>query len=562
MRPGISAVNASRPPVLNAFAELGLLALSVILFSLTFPNLINTWGFGPLGYVAILPMLVVINRTTWPRVFFYGILTGFVTYLVFNYWLGAYHPMAVLIVPVIYAGYYFFVFPALKAARDLFPNKGWIVQLAVWLAYEYLRTQGFLGYPYGIIGYSQYLFTQLTGLAEITGVWGLSALVAFPSVYLAWKTTELKKNIPSALKKTFAQRTTDFAQSLGAYIARRKIGPIVWIVCMAGAIAFGIARTQDYSSAPTKRLVLVQQNVDPWIGGLSAYRESFHRSQRQTDLALANTKDVDLIVWSETSFVPAIEYHYRYRDDPDRFELVKELKDYMDTLPAPVLLGNGNAEAYINQDGERDRKDYNSALLYEGRELKYIYKKNRLVPFTEHFPYRGIMTWLYDMLVAADTSFWEEGTELTLMHAAGFTFSTPICFEDSFGYLNRDMVNLGAQMIVNITNDSWSKSVPAMMQHMAMATFRAIENRRTVVRSSNGGMSVLIDANGKVLRMNEPFTESYIVVDAPLFEGPMTVYRQIGDTPVIAIAYGTPLLLILTALVKLVLFVVRRRKSA
>nr|AGS53822.1 apolipoprotein N-acyltransferase [uncultured bacterium contig00054] len=77
------------------------------------------------------------------------------------------------------------VFVLLKLASILFTKKAYLVQWLLWLAYEYLRTKGFLGYTYGITGYSQWQFIPLIQTASLTGVWGVSALVAFPSFWLA-----------------------------------------------------------------------------------------------------------------------------------------------------------------------------------------------------------------------------------------------------------------------------------------------------------------------------------------------------------------------------------------
>ena len=76
-----------------------------------------------------------------------------------------------------------------------------------------------------------------------------------------------------------------------------------------------------------------------------------------------------------------------------------------------------------------------------------------------------------------------------MFEAGGVRFSTPICFEDTFPGLCREFIRRGAQVLVNMTNDSWSKSVACEMQHMSIALFRAVENRRTLVRATNGGIT-------------------------------------------------------------------------
>ena len=90
-------------------------------------------------------------------------------------------------------------------------------------------------------------------------------------------------------------------------------------------------------------------------------------------------------------------------------------------------------------------------------------------------------------------------------------------------------MNRGADVIVNLTNDLWSKSVAASMQHMQMAVFRAAETRKTVVRSTNGGMTTIIDPNAEITAIYEPFVEGYLIGDAPVYTGRSTLYLAWGD---------------------------------
>ncbi|MHB9291783.1 putative Apolipoprotein N-acyltransferase [Hollandina sp. SP2] len=157
-----------------------------------------------------------------------------------------------------------------------------------------------------------------------------------------------------------------------------------------------------------------------------------------------------------------------------------------------------------------------------------MYRKVHLVPFTEHFPYKQQLPLIYEALLNADTHFWEQGDEATVFTVNGLSFSSPICFEDTFGYLSRDFVRGGAELIVNLSNDAWSNSLPAQMQHLSMALFRAVENRRAMVRSTASGQTCAIDPNGAIIAMAEPFAETQLTVQVPV----ITVdswYTQYGD---------------------------------
>lgn len=488
--------------------DLALIVASAALFSFAFPSLVSDWGWFPLAYIALVPLFMVVRRSRWSTVWLYGALYGFVTYSLLNYWLLNFHPLAIFIVPVIYATYFLLLFPLLKLADTLFPRYGYLLQIAIWIAYEYLRLQGFLGYAYGIIGYSQYLFTPLVRLSALTGVWGVSLLVVFPSAFIA-----------AGMRQG--------PRRFGEFLRTHRVDAAVYIAVFAVALGYGFASRVDYSDARSWRVAMVQQNIDPWRGGLEAYRDSLTALIRQSNAALEH--DPDVVVWSETSFVPAIGFHTRYRTDPEVYGLVDELRAYLGVQAVPFVIGNSDAVLSRNLDGELERVDHNAVLLHDNGEFRRVYRKLHLVPFTEHFPYERSFPRLHRLLVENDTTFWAAGQEYTIFESDGVKFATPICFEDTFGYLSREFVRRGAEVIVNLTNDGWSYSVPAQMQHMAMAVFRATENQRSVIRSTNSGMTTVIDPNGRMRGMLEPFTEDYMVREVPVYTAGTTLYTRWGD---------------------------------
>ncbi len=513
-------------------ADFSLIVAAALLFSAAFPNPLNHNGFGFLGFVALLPLPLLVRRASWRVIAPYGFAYGFLTYSLFNYWLLNFHPLAIFIVPLIYAVYFTALFPALKLADRAFPRYGFLVQLCLWLAYEYLRTQFFLGYPYGILGYSQYLVSPLVRVSGLFGIWGVSALVVYPSLYLG---------------RAFLSGLDQPHKRIAALLRGQPIPGIVYLGVMSAALLYGVVSTVDYSGVRHVRAALVQQNVDPWDGGVQAYRASLNASLRQSSAALAEDPDIDIVIWSETSFVPAIDYHTRYREHQESYELVRELRRFLEQQDVPFVIGNGDGRMVRNEQGALVREDYNAALVFDDGEFIDVYHKIHLVPFTEHFPYRNAFPWIYRLLVENDTTFWQAGNEYTVFEAAGMSFSTPICFEDSFGYLTRNFVNAGAEVIVNLTNDSWAHSVPAAMQHMAMAVFRAGETRRSVVRGTNGGMTSVIDPNGRITALYPAFVEGYLIADVPVYTERDTLYLRIGDTGAVMLTLVAFGLLVLCA---------------
>ncbi len=520
-----------RPGIVTVFTRLGLLVLSAFLFAFSFPSGISTWGLFPLGFIALIPLFIVVHRSGWIGIFLYGLFYGVLSYAIFNFWLLRFHPLAIFIVPVIYAVYFLIVLPVLKLCDSFFPDYGYLVQVLIWLGYEYLKTTRFLGYAYGIMGYTQYLVLPLIRISSITGVWGVSLLVVFPSVYFG-----------NALKEGVAKARL--------FIRRHRIDLFVYTGLFIFVLIFGFVTKSSFETSPQIRVALIQHNVDPWKND---YEESL-------DLLISLSREAvqeapDMVVWSETAFIPAIDYHTRYRTDNEAFQLVKKLKDFLGTQDVPYVLGND--DGVLKRLGGTERIDYNAALLWKDGEFAQIYRKLHLVPFTEHFPYEEQFPRIYNWLKQADTHFWEPGDEYTVFEAQGVKFSTPICFEDTFGYLSRNFIRAGADLIVNITNDSWAHSVASEMQHMSMAVFRAVEDKRTVVRSTNGGITCTIDPNGRITSILDPFIQGYLVADVPVYNKRVTLYTKWGDWLGIGAVYAGLVVLALGV----VLRIMRRRKE-
>jgi apolipoprotein N-acyltransferase len=507
-------------PTRRFVIDFGILAVSALVFSLSFPSFISTWGYAPLAYISLAAIPLVLRRNGYLATSLLGMLYGYGSYALFNFWLAKFHPLAHIIVPVIYGAYFLLLFPLLKLADDVFPKYGFIVQCIIWLAFEYVRTLGFIGYSYGILGYSQYLFLPLARFASIAGVFGVSAFVAFPSFLLGRCAID-------------GVRTVNVIRGFWESVKRHRLYALAYLLLFTGALIYGIGTRGDYSDARSWRVALIQQNVDPWHGGTRAFRKGLDIHIAQSLEAIKENPDI--VIWSETAFVPSISWHTRFRTDRDRYLLVQELTEFLQTQDVPYVIGNGDGQLEVagrepvNPDGSWNRKDYNAVLLYENGEIQETYRKLHLVPFTESFPFKKQLPGIYSWLEAADTHFWEKGDEYVVFETDGISFSTPICYEDTFGNLSRAFVRAGAEVIVNITNDSWSASVAAEMQHMAMSVFRAIENRRTVVRGTNGGITCTIDPSGRILDRLAPFIEDYLVSDVPVYSDTRTLYTRFGD---------------------------------
>ncbi|MDR1506001.1 MAG: apolipoprotein N-acyltransferase [Treponema sp.] len=510
------------------FVNLGLLAAGVLLFSLSFPNLLFIKGLPVLAWIAYVPVFILIRRVSVPASVFWGALYGYAAYSVFNYWLAVFHPIAGLVVCSIYLVYMALLFPLLRLALTLFPKRGYVLQWLLWLGYEYLRTQGFLAYSYGITGYSQWAVIPVIQIASIGGVWIVSALVLFPSVLLG-------SAIPARLSPegSLGGPGLNFGavvKECAGFIRRERVSALLWAAAFALTLVYGFVSPVDYSTAPRATVSLIQQNNDPWNdNGPVAYAANLRVLTRLSDEALAAAPDSELVVWSETAFIPRIYWHLTYRDQPAFYPIVRDLMDYLAAKDVPFVLGNDDTRKEVNENGIWDEVSYNGVMLFEKDTMKQLYRKLHMVPFTEHFPYKKQLPAIYNMLASReDIHLWKPGVEATVFKTGRLAFSTPICFEDTFGYLSRNFVRNGADVLVNVSNDAWSKSVPAQMQHLSMAVFRAVENRCSMIRSTASGQTCAVDPSGRVLAMAEPFVETYLNASIPLVK-PAALYTVWGD---------------------------------
>ncbi|PIE98003.1 MAG: apolipoprotein N-acyltransferase [Treponema sp.] len=512
----------------DLFLNIILLVFAAFLFALSHPNPVFHNGLALFAYFVFIPLFVLVRRISFAGSFLWGAVYGALSYLFFSYWLIAYNPVAMPVIALLYSANFLFVVPVLKLADMLFKKYGFVVQWVVWIAYEYLKTQGFAGFAYGLIGYTQWTFIPLIKIASIFGVWAVSAIVVFPSAWLA-------AGINAGL-----ENDEKFVVGFSKFTKRYLFLALIWISCFFGSVLFGVFFKRDYSALPTSKIALLQPNTDPWKGGIEIHKQNLNDLKKMSDKAILENSDLNLIVWPETAFIPRIKWHYKFREHYEAFLLVKDLLEFIDSKEVPFLIGNdegvyNSGKTGGNNEIEAGRIDYNAAILFEPKKNVLppdgeTYYKMRLVPFTEHFPFAAIFPRVYEFLKKNDTHFWNSGTNPHVFKSVAPSFCVPICFEDTFGYITAGFAKNGACLIVNISNDAWANDVICQMQHLSMAVFRAVETGLPMVRSSASGQTCYVNQNGKVVKILKPFTKDVLIVDVPVItDYKKTPYIVLGD---------------------------------
>ena len=503
----------------------------------------------------------------------------------------------------------------------------------LWVGFDWVSSLGFLGYPWGMLGVSQYGRPVMIQAAALGGVWTVSFLTHLSGAALAaaaegfisaWTTPEgpikarpapaghtparkfpgkiMAMKLPRAAWGFRAVRAARTSRAAGASRNSRAVRAAGAFRIYRGAWTFSAARThrafraacppllvaagalgltalgghltiKAHQAAEEKRngrdirILLVQQNTDP---RKHDYALSFDELSRLTAEAIEAARPsgsvdsaqaarpadparapkapspaqapFDLAAWPESGFVPDIRYWLdESRSRRRRGKLVRRFLDWQAETALPLVTGNqDHFYEQLPPDDNPETPDQvkrirNSALYLapdrrDNFDRRYYYKI-RLVPFTENFPYREQFPRIAELLHNFSTTQWTPGTEYTVLQAPRFAFSTPICFEDVFPNHVRRFVTAGAEVLVNISNDYWANTPLEGYQHGAHAIFRAVENRRPLVRATSSGWTISVDTLGRTApRWPEFYTPGSNVAEHRIpDEPPTTLYTRLGD---------------------------------
>ena len=501
-------------------APSSLLALaSGALLALSFPR----YGHPAVAFVALVPLLVAVCG--WAgrpgacvgvhprRAFLFGLMAGAVHFAGTVYWTGATvqtfgglsWPVAILVAGllVIYMATFLAVAMAIAAVfvRRL-GAAGILLAPAAWVSTEYLRGHLFGGFPWIPLGNTMVTLLPIAQLASVTGVYGLSLLVAFV-------------NAGVAVAVITAGRS-------------RAVASVATIALVLAVSVWGgqrLAANRLVTSGTPVKVALIQGNilqVDKWNPARAAM--IVDRYLRLTDQAVAG--GAELVVWPESS-TP-----FYFDDDPAG----REIREAVRRWGTPLLLGSDEIEP------GRPNTLYNSAFMLDrGGATAAVYRKIHLVPFGEYVPFQQMLFFVAP-LVEAVSSF-SPGRFVTMLPVNGHMASTAVCYEVTYPELMRDAVRQGSELLTTITNDAWYGSSSAPFQHFEMATMRAIEQGRYLVRAANTGVSGIVDPYGRVLARTQLF-ETVALVGEARFVQEKTVYAKIGDW----VAFGSAGLTLLALL--------------
>ncbi len=481
-----------------------LAVLSGLLLAFSFPK----YGHPVFAWTALAPLIVAVYLTETarlgPRVklrpFTLGWITGALHFSLTVSWVvevmylhgGLAVPVAWLIMFLLAA--YLALFPALAAvllARGIrrFGVHGIWLMAPVWVATEWLR--GWLGggFPWAWLGTSQAEVIPVIQLASVTGVLGVSALLALVSCAAAL----LAVGKPA--------------------VHWRTIGAVFALVLVAtGAGTWRVVSGALVSQGPVVKVGLLQGNVAQDQKWDPAFRGSI--LDRYLELSRqAISVGARLVVWPEAS-TP-----FFFEAEPHRAAPIRTLVAETRT---PMLIGT---DEFV-RDGEGDRVHNSVVAVDANGQTTGVYRKMQLVPFGEYVPLKSLLFFVGPLV--EKVSDFAPGEEPTVLDTGVARTGVSICYEVVYPWISRAFAAGGAQVLTTITNDAWFGRTSAPYQHFAQASVRAVEQGRYLIRAANTGISGIVDPYGRVVSTTPLFEELAITGDVRLIEQ-RTIYSYTGD---------------------------------
>jgi apolipoprotein N-acyltransferase len=446
-------------------------------------------------WVALTPLIVDALRQPIRLAFGWGWVFGTVFYLVLLRWLDfTFKTYSTIPWPLTWgptfalAGYCALYVGAFAAAVSWLARRSTVWALCaspfLWVAGEWVRGHLFGGFPWGLIGYSQYLRLPVIQIAELGGVYGVSLVIVAVNAAIA-----------------------------GCFVLpwRPALGGVGLAgLMLGGTLAFGAWRL----AAPPPPAEVTVAIMQPSIEQPLKFDPAFATTTLAIYLSLtsrAGAEHPDLIVWPETAAPTPL------RRDP---EVLRTLGALSGSLHVPLLVGS------IDIDASTPPKVRNSAFLLTERGIVGRYDKIHLVPFGEYVPLSGLIGFVRGW--AEFIAELEPGSSVSVFPGPPAPFGVVICYEGIFPELVREFVKGGARLIVNMTNDAWFGRTAGPWQHLAMYPFRAVEHRVAVVRAANTGVSAFIAPSGRIGRHTALFERTVLTESVPLRTGE-TMYSRFGD---------------------------------
>ncbi len=471
-------------------------------FAASFPPSPLDW----LAWFTLAPLFKLLEAKSPSRAFGLGWVWGTAHFVAIVYWIvvavGHYGKLSFLtsIVPMLLLAFYLGLYPAVFCSALVLLRR---TQLSIiwipfaWVALEYARANLFTGFPWCLVGYTQYNHPLFIQVASLFGVYGLS----FAVVLINWFCYQIF--------------LSEDRGSPGRLVTRTLIA----FFCVLGILWYGYYQLGSCTHVSNKgnkrlRIAIIQPSIDQSVKWDPRFQTKTMELYENLTTNVAPFKP-DLIIWPET----ATPFFFQSNKN-----LSRRILGLARELGCPILFGS---PAY--QETAPGTKYFNRAYLLkpEGGVPQY-YDKVHLVPFGEYIPAKKLLSFIGKLVPGAGD--FMAGSSIAPLNLDGIDLGVLICFEAIFPEISISEARQGAKFLVNLTNDAWFGKTSAPYQHLAMSVFRAVENRIPLVRAANTGFSAIVDCSGKIQKKSRLFAQEVIVGTITVMRSSRpTFYARYGD---------------------------------
>jgi len=477
--------------------------LSGVMLSASFPPGNLDW----LAWVALVPLLVIIRNERPLSAFKLGMMAGLSHYITLVYWIivaanvyggiGLLTSFGILLLFCLYLSLYpaFFSLMVSLLRDHLFMT---ITISCIWISLEYVRAVLITGFPWCLLGYSQFNGLTLIQISDVTGVYGVSFLIVAVNVLIYMLL--FRKGQISGKRTLMLEIVTVVGLLLISYL-------------------YGVYRISDVNREEEARqgnsivISVIQGNIDQSL----KWEPTLTRETIKKYIALTkSTMDArpGLIVWPEAA-TP-----FFFQEDA---EFSEEIRGAVYETGAYLIFGS---PAYQREAALI--RYYNRVYLLDPKGgTAGHYDKIHLVPFGEYVPLRRFIPFINRMVMSAED--FSPGEQQRLLKMSGITAGALVCYEAVVPELARGEVREGANILINLSNDAWFGMTSAPYQFLAMCVFRAVENRRPIIRAANTGYSAFIDPSGSITARSGLFMNDVLTGCIRKDCNRITFYSRFGD---------------------------------
>ena len=487
--------------------NLFLAILSGLLLSFSWPEI----GVFPILFFAFVPLLILEDELQnsnenkkGRKIFWLSFFAFFIFNVITTYWVYHATPLgaiAAFFVNAVLMATAFYFFHKVKTASK--NRLGYFSFIVLWISMEYLNLNWELSWPWLILGNGFSNIPDIVQWYEFTGFLGGSFWVLLMNV-LIFKLVQTKN-------------------------VKAIVLPCLLLIL---PLLFSFFLIPNTTNEEQLEVLILQPNVDPYTDKFNVGYEK----QLDEFITLAKTKlseETQLLVGPETALLEEIwENKFEATYSVRKFrELQKQFPKLNIIVGASTykMFGHGEQKTTTARQIRNENifyDAYNSAIFIPNGDSVKVYHKTKLVPGVEKMPFPNVLDKLAELVVDLGGMSGSLGKENTIQNFLinDQNIRPLICYESIYGEMNYK----GSDLIAIITNDGWWKNSAGYRQHFSYASLRAIEQRKTIVRSANTGISGVIDAKGKILQKTK-WDEKICITANINFNPQTTFYSQFGN---------------------------------